>query len=87
MDVLLFAVLGLATGGLYALVALSVLVVYRSSGVLNFAAGALGSLGSYVFYSLRDNHSVPTARILSNLGSLTKEWIHLDWLGPKQTTA
>ena len=37
-----FALLGLATGSLTALVALSVVIVYRVSGVLNFAAAALG---------------------------------------------
>jgi ABC-type branched-subunit amino acid transport system ATPase component/branched-subunit amino acid ABC-type transport system permease component len=51
-----FAILGLATGSLYGLVALGVVLVYRSSGILNFASGATGAAGAYLFYNLRDHH-------------------------------
>ncbi|ADP83484.1 branched-chain amino acid ABC transporter permease/ATP-binding protein [Pseudofrankia inefficax] len=47
-----FALIGLAGGGAYALVALGVVAVYRGSGVLNFAQGAIGMVGSYVFWDL-----------------------------------
>jgi ABC-type branched-subunit amino acid transport system ATPase component/branched-subunit amino acid ABC-type transport system permease component len=57
-DVVLFAILGTATGALYALVALGVVLVYRASGVLNFASGATGAAGAAVFYDLRDSHGV-----------------------------
>jgi ABC-type branched-subunit amino acid transport system ATPase component/ABC-type branched-subunit amino acid transport system permease subunit len=53
-----FLLLGLATGSLYALVALGIVIVYRASGVLNFAAAALGAVAAYVFYWLRDDQSV-----------------------------
>ena len=52
--------LGLATGSLTALVALSLVIVHRVSGVLNFAAAALGAVGAFVCYSLRDDHGWPT---------------------------
>ncbi len=55
-----FALLGLATGALTALVALSLVIVHRVSGVLNFAAGALGAIGAFVCYSLRDDFGWPT---------------------------
>ena len=55
-----FVVLGMATGALTALVALSVVIVYRVSGVLNFSAGALGAIGAFVCYWLRDDIGVPT---------------------------
>ena len=55
-----FAVLGLATGALTALVALSLVIVHRVSGVLNFAAAALGAIGAFVCYSLRDDFGWPT---------------------------
>ena len=45
-----FALLGLAVGGVYALIGLSVVLVYRSSGVLNFAAGAISAGGAYLWY-------------------------------------
>ncbi len=55
-----FALLGFATGALTALVALSIVIVYRVSGVLNFAAAALGAVGAFVCYSLRDDRGWPT---------------------------
>lgn len=54
-----FILLGLATGSLTALVGLGVVLVYRASGVLNFAAGALGGVGAFICYSLRDDHDFP----------------------------
>ena len=53
-----FALLGMATGSLVALVALGVVLAYRASGVLNFAAGAQGALGAFVCYDLRDEQGV-----------------------------
>jgi len=55
-----FALLGFATGSLTALVALSIVIVYRASGVLNFAAAALGAVGAFVCYGLRDDRGVAT---------------------------
>jgi sulfate-transporting ATPase len=55
-----FALLGLATGALTGLVALSLVIVHRVSGVLNFAAAALGAIGAFVCYSLRDDFGWPT---------------------------
>jgi sulfate-transporting ATPase len=49
-----FVLLGAATGSLTALVALGIVLVYRTSGVLNFSAGALGGIAAYVCYNLRD---------------------------------
>jgi ABC-type branched-subunit amino acid transport system ATPase component/ABC-type branched-subunit amino acid transport system permease subunit len=54
-----FVLLGLATGALTGLVALGIVLVYRASGILNFAAGALGGLGAFICYSLRDDFGVP----------------------------
>ncbi len=49
-----FTLLGCGTGALYALVALGIVLVYRSSGVLNFAAGSLGAIAAFLFFDLRD---------------------------------
>ncbi|HEY9564743.1 MAG TPA: ABC transporter permease, partial [Nocardioides sp.] len=54
-----FVLLGLATGSLFALVSLGIVVVHRASGVLNFSAGAVGAVGAFVTYTLRDDHSIP----------------------------
>jgi branched-chain amino acid transport system permease protein len=48
---------GLAYGGILALVALGFLVLYKSTGVLNFAHGDLVTLGTYVaLWAITDLH-------------------------------
>lgn len=55
MDVALqFALLGLGAGALYGLAALGLVIVYRGSGVINFAHGAIGLYGALLFYELHD---------------------------------
>lgn len=45
-DILVFGVTGLTLGGIYALSALGLVVVYRATGVLNFAQGAIGAIAA-----------------------------------------
>lgn len=47
-----YVVNGLASGSVIALLALSVVLVYRSTRVLSFAQGAIASLSTYVYYQL-----------------------------------
>ena len=47
-----FAILGIGAGAAYALAGLGIVLVYRGSGVLNFANSAIGMIGCYVFYEL-----------------------------------
>ena len=56
MEVLRFAMLGLGLGALYSLASQGLLVVYRGSGVLNFAHGAIGMVGAYVAWEVRVSH-------------------------------
>jgi len=49
----------MATGALTGLVALSIVIVYRVSGVLNFAAAALGAVSAFICYPLRDDYGWP----------------------------
>src|SRR5215472_7457840 len=46
---------GLATGSIYASLALALVIVYRSSGVINFAQGELATLSAYIALTL-DHH-------------------------------
>jgi len=80
--VIQFALLGAATGSLVALVALGVVISYRSSGVLNLSIGAIGAFGAYLCYSLRDEYGWPmplalTAGVASGalLGALTQRLV------------
>lgn len=43
---------GLVTGGIYGILALGIVIVYRGSRVLNFAQAELGTFGMYIAYSL-----------------------------------
>jgi branched-chain amino acid transport system permease protein len=55
-DVLLYAALGLGTGALIASVALGVVLVYRGSGVINVAVGAIAMVAAYIFWALRTGY-------------------------------
>jgi branched-chain amino acid transport system permease protein len=46
---------GLALGSTYALVALGFVVIYKSTGVINFAQGGLLALGAYLGYTFSTN--------------------------------
>lgn len=50
---LIFLLLGLANGAVFASLALALVVTYRSSGVVNFATSAIAMYGSYTFAFLR----------------------------------
>jgi branched-chain amino acid transport system permease protein len=57
-QLLLFAVLGLATGALIAGIAVGLVQNYRGSGVTNLALGAVAMVGAYEYYVLRTAGSV-----------------------------
>lgn len=46
------AIAGFATGSVYALIALGIVLIYKCSGVVNFAQGAYAMLGAYITYAL-----------------------------------
>jgi ABC-type branched-subunit amino acid transport system ATPase component/ABC-type branched-subunit amino acid transport system permease subunit len=46
--------LGLGNGGVFAALALALVLTYRSSGVINFATGAIALHGAYTYASLRN---------------------------------
>ena len=45
-------VIGLSSGGTWALLALAIVVIYRSTGVVNFAQGEMAMLSTFVAWSL-----------------------------------
>ncbi len=64
--VLQYSLTGLSAGSLYALVALGVVLIYRSTRVLNFAHGDVATLGTFVAFSLlSDKFPFPVALVLS----------------------
>src|SRR3989449_4706324 len=51
-----YALTGLSAGSLYALVALGIVLIYRSTRVLNFAHGDIATLATFVSFSLLTQH-------------------------------
>src|SRR5205807_7978417 len=50
---------GIVVGSIYALVALGFVIIYKSSGVLNFAQGEFLLLGAYFFWAMVETAHVP----------------------------
>lgn len=50
---------GLVLGSIYALVALGFAIIFKSTGVVNFAQGELMMFGAYFCYSMVVQHKVP----------------------------
>jgi branched-chain amino acid transport system permease protein len=46
-----FSLLGLLSGGVMALIALSFVLIYKGTGVVNFAVGEVMMLGAYMYYA------------------------------------
>jgi branched-chain amino acid transport system permease protein len=62
---------GLALGARYALVALGFVIIYRATGVINFAQGGLLAVGAYLTYALANQAGLPfwPAVLVALLGS------------------
>jgi len=52
VELLTFALLGMGVGAIYGIVAQGLVLVYRSSGILNFAQTGFLMIGAYIFYEL-----------------------------------
>jgi len=59
LTLIILIALGLAAGSAYSLTAFGIILVYRGSGVVNFASGAIATVGTFVFYDLADTHGTP----------------------------
>ena len=54
-----FIPIGLAAGGAYALSGVGMVVLYRATGVLNLAFGAIGAMGALIAWSMINTWHVP----------------------------
>jgi ABC-type branched-subunit amino acid transport system ATPase component/branched-subunit amino acid ABC-type transport system permease component len=68
-ELLPFVVIGLTAGSIYGLAGVGLVLTYKTSGVFNFAYGAIAAVAAFVFYWLRDRHGVdwPIAAVVSVL--------------------
>jgi ABC-type branched-subunit amino acid transport system ATPase component/branched-subunit amino acid ABC-type transport system permease component len=62
-----FIILGITAGSVYGLTGTGLVLTYKTSGIFNFAQGAVATTGAYAFYILHDDvlhlPTVPTALI------------------------
>lgn len=65
-----YSLLGLFSGGVTALVALSFVLIYKGTGVVNFAVGEFMMLGAYLYYAGAVSFGLPpwAAFVVSLLG-------------------
>ena len=50
-----FVILGITAGSVYGLTGTGLVLTYKTSGIFNFAQGAVATTGAYVFYILHDD--------------------------------
>jgi len=50
---------GLAVGACYALMAIAMVIIYKTSEVLNFAQGEMAMISTFVAFTLLETHQVP----------------------------
>ena len=58
------AVAGIAVGSVYALIAIGIVLIYKCSGVVNFAQGAFVMLGAYVTFARTRLGLAPVAAVI-----------------------
>lgn len=54
-----FIVVGVATGSIYAIAALGLVLTYKTSGIFNFGHGAVGAASAFLFYDLHIRRGIP----------------------------
>lgn len=55
-DLLQQVVSGLASGGIYASLALAIVLIHRATGIINFAQGEMATFSTYIAWTLTTNH-------------------------------
>lgn len=87
MDALLpFLVVGISVGAVYALSGVGLVVLYRASGVVNFAAGALGGLAAMICWQVIDLDYADWMGWVAGIGSATLlSWGYGRYIAPSLT--
>ena len=48
-EIIVFVIVGLTAGAVYSLAGVGLVLTYRTSGLLNFAQGAVATVSAYLF--------------------------------------
>jgi sulfate-transporting ATPase len=59
VDIFRYALLGCGAGAIYGLLAVGLVIIHRGSGVINFAQGAMGMVGTFIFFDLWTKTGLP----------------------------
>lgn len=62
---LTFTIVGLSLAAIYAIIASGLVLTYTTTGIFNFAQGAAGMLGAFMYWELRFNRGWPTLLALA----------------------
>src|SRR6202167_1073132 len=60
-SVVAILIAALVTGSVYGLIGTGLVLTYDTSGIFNFAYGAMASVGVYLYFALRGQHNLPLA--------------------------
>ena len=58
-EFLQYVEVGLANGGIYATLALALVLIHRATGLVNFAQGEMGMFCTFIAWSLINHHGLP----------------------------
>jgi branched-chain amino acid transport system permease protein len=64
-SLLFFVVVGVTIGSIYAVAACGLVVTYTTSGIFNFAQGAIGMIMAFVYWELKVHVGLPTVLALA----------------------
>jgi len=83
MEIVQFVLLGLGIGAIYSLLSQGLVLIYRGSGIVNFAQGSFVMVGGYAYYEFRVNAewpavpSVVAATVVGALLGVVVQWFIL----------
>ncbi len=80
-------VAGLASGSIYASLALALVLIHRATGVINFAQGEMATLSTYIAWTLTTNHGWgywPAFAVTLGLSFLGGAGIHQTVIRPNE---
>jgi ABC-type branched-subunit amino acid transport system permease subunit len=83
----LFALLGLGSGAIYALLAQGIVLTYRGTGVVNFSQGALAMAGTYLFAQIAKSSLPAVVDLIVTvlIALLFGAWIYAKVMRPLRT--
>ncbi|HEY3723707.1 MAG TPA: ATP-binding cassette domain-containing protein [Acidimicrobiia bacterium] len=64
-SILFFLIVGVTIGSIYAVAASGLVVTYTTSGIFNFAQGAIGMFMAFVYWELKVNYGIQTILALA----------------------